>query len=61
MQRTRITFSVSMDLDAVPGSFHEAEDAMRRVEHMLNQAIPHYHPVVDRESLSTRDTIGEGA
>ncbi len=46
---------VSVDLDGVPGAFSTAEDYVRRIQHMLDQTIPHYYPVVSLKEGSQRD------
>ncbi len=46
---------VSVDLDGAPGSFHTPEDYVRRIQHMLDQSIPHYYPVVSLKEGSRRD------
>lgn len=46
MERERVSFTIAMDLDPVPGTFHTKEDAKRHIESMLLSYIPHYHPVV---------------
>lgn len=50
MNRTRIKLAVYADLDPVPGTFHSADSARNVVGNMLNQAIPHYNPMVSIES-----------
>lgn len=46
MERHRVTLIVDIDLDPVPGAFHELEDMRMRVERMLNEAVPWYKPEV---------------
>lgn len=46
MARERITLSVQVDLDPIPGAFHTPEDARHAIGMILNDRIPHYHPSV---------------
>lgn len=46
MNRERITLTVVLDLDPVPGAFHDAASARYHVEDILKGSIPHYDPVV---------------
>lgn len=43
---TRITFPVSVNLDAIPGTFHTEDSAREVLQRILHQSIDHYHPVV---------------
>lgn len=40
----RVPVIVYLDLDPVPGSFHDQESAREHIEDALKQVIPHYHP-----------------
>lgn len=44
MARRRVQILVEMDLDPVPGAYHEPEDALERVLRHLKRITPHYHP-----------------
>jgi hypothetical protein len=46
MKRRRAVITVRVDLDPVPGTFHNAEDHVKHIQRMLNDAYPHYHPKV---------------
>lgn len=46
MQRQRVTLTVQVDLDPVPGTFHTKESAVEQVQHILYSSIPHYRPLV---------------
>lgn len=46
MTPQRITLSVRVNLDPVPGTFHDAADVERTLQRMLDSAIPHYDPKV---------------
>lgn len=50
MQRKRIKLEVYIDLDPVPGTFHSKESARNQVAAILNEAIPHYLPMVSTTS-----------
>ncbi len=41
-----IALTVNVNLDPVPGTFHDEADAQRQVQRILDQAIPHYFPGV---------------
>lgn len=44
--REKITLSVDVELDDVPGTFHTVQSAMDATQAILNNAIPHYNPKV---------------
>lgn len=46
MKRERITIIVEVDTDPVPGWGNDPNDYVNHLQHMLNQTIPHYNPVV---------------
>lgn len=54
MNRQRVTFQVSVNLDPTPGTFHTTISAQENITHILNSMIGHYNPVV--EFVSVRDT-----
>jgi hypothetical protein len=41
-----VTFTVTVDLDPMPGTFHTAVSAQECVQTILSQRIAHYNPVV---------------
>lgn len=47
MQRERVSLIVVVDLDPVPGAFHDVASARYHVESILKGSIPHYDPVVE--------------
>lgn len=47
MARRRVQILVEMDLDPVPGAYHEPEDALERVLRDLEWRTPHYHPTAE--------------
>ncbi len=44
--KRRITITVEVDLDPVPGWGNDPDDFRRMIESDLKRSIPHYHPVV---------------
>jgi len=44
--KTRISLTVEVDLDPVPGWGNVAEDYRALTQRLLDDAIGHYHPVV---------------
>jgi hypothetical protein len=46
MSSRRITLTVEVNLDDIPGAFYTPEDALANIQIMLNQRISHYHPTV---------------
>lgn len=53
---TRITLEIDVDLDPMPGAFHHADDAARRIYGLLHMRIPHYNPEVRiKEARPTAD------
>lgn len=46
MKRDRIKLEIEVDLDPVPGAFHDRMDASERIYRMLNDSIGHYNPTV---------------
>lgn len=46
MHRRTLTLEVTVALDPVPGTFHTQESAEKVVQHILDQRIKHYNPVV---------------
>lgn len=55
MERTRVKLAVYVDLDPVPGLFHTADSARNAIGNMLQDAVPHYNPMVSIESRDTRE------
>lgn len=53
--RTRVTLTVEVDLDPMPGSFYDADDHVTHIQRMLDNAYPHYHPVVTGPEAPTTD------
>lgn len=51
MQRERLTITIEVDLDPVPGNFHTPEHWNKHLEHILgsdNHIFPeHYHPTFE--------------
>lgn len=39
-------FTLTVNLDPVPGAFHTMEDALTHIQQILNDRIEHYHPVL---------------
>jgi len=48
--RRRARFVVEVNLDDMPGAFHEPEDALARVAAILTSQISHYRPTVNHAS-----------
>lgn len=48
----RVTLTVEVDLDPIPGAFHTIENAAEHVQRMLDHAVPHYNPKVTPVVLS---------
>lgn len=46
MMGKRVSFTVEVNLDAIPGWGHDPEDFRRHIERCLTDTIPHYNPVV---------------
>lgn len=46
MSRKRVHIVVTVDLDPVPGTFHEVDDHVQHINRVLNDVYPHYHPDV---------------
>lgn len=44
--KPRVTLSVSIELDGLPGFGFHGEDFARHVQEVLSGTIPHYNPVV---------------
>ena len=44
--KKRIKLFVTVDLDPMPGAFHDKEDAAAQIQAILDRAIPHYKPGV---------------
>lgn len=42
----KIDLLVQVDLDPIPGAFHDEESARECLEAILRQRIPHYNPMV---------------
>lgn len=55
VNRQRVNINVAVDLDPVPGTFYDAEDHVRHIQRMLDDAYPHYHPVVTGPEAPTTD------
>lgn len=53
--RQRVHIDVEVDLDPVPGTFYDAEDHVTHIQRMLDNAYPHYHPVVTGPEAPTTD------
>jgi hypothetical protein len=47
MKRKRVVLTVQFDLDPIPGANHESSDAVRWLQRLLDNSIPHYKPEVD--------------
>jgi hypothetical protein len=43
--------NVAVSLDPVPGTFHEADDFVKHIQRMLDNAFPWYNPVVTLEEV----------
>lgn len=54
MTDNRTTFEISVDLDAVPGTFHTVESARDVIESILKQTISHYNPAVTIKANATK-------
>ena len=46
MQRRILIVEVAVALDPVPGTFHDPEDTVITLQHILDSSIKHYNPVV---------------
>ena len=42
----RVAFTVEVNLDPLPGTFHTPESVRRNLQAILNDHIPHYDPYV---------------
>lgn len=51
MRRTRVRFSVELDLDPVPGFNHDVQDFAQRTGAQLERSIPWYRPSVSRAEI----------
>lgn len=51
MDRQRITFTVSIDLDPVPGEGHTAESMQKVIQSVLDLSVGHYGPKVEQPAL----------
>lgn len=47
MDRHRITLTIQVDLDPVPGTMHTRASAEQIIQGILNNTIPHYNPTVE--------------
>ena len=43
---TEVVFTLTVNLDPVPGAFNTVEDALTRIQQILNDRIAHYQPVL---------------
>jgi hypothetical protein len=48
MSRRKTVLVIQVDLDSVPGAFHTPESAKNNIQAILDNAIPHYEPRVER-------------
>jgi hypothetical protein len=56
--RKRVALVVWVDLDPVPGAFHEPVNARNHVQALLNLSVPHYNPrVLIDHSLSNQEPL----
>lgn len=50
-KRITVTLEIAIDLDPVPGSFHETDETTEMIQRLvkgyLNYIVPHYNPTVD--------------
>ncbi len=46
MQRDKAIILVEVEMDPVPGWGNDHEDYVNHIQHLLDQTIPHYHPIV---------------
>lgn len=46
-----VTLTVTARLDPVPGTFHDPESWREQVQHMLNEQVGHYFPIVRVEKV----------
>lgn len=46
MQGKRVAILVEVNLDQVPGHFHQVEDYVKLLQSYLDQTVPHYEPTV---------------
>jgi hypothetical protein len=46
MERRCVIFTLVMDLDPAPGTFHTVESAWGATESILMDRIPHYNPQI---------------
>lgn len=44
--RTKVTLTVEVELDPIPGAFSTPESAKEHIQYFLNDAISHYNPIV---------------
>jgi hypothetical protein len=45
-ERPRVRLTVEADIDPVPGWGDNPQDWQALVQRLLDEAVPHYHPVV---------------
>lgn len=53
MPRRKTVLVIQVDLDSVPGAFHTPESAKKNIQAILDNAIPHYEPRVERLPFAT--------
>lgn len=46
MERQRALFVLMVELDPVPGTFHNLQSAKESIEQILMDRIPHYKPTI---------------
>lgn len=46
MEKQRVSMTVCVWLDPVPGAFHTKEEAEEAIQAILDNSIPHYQPRV---------------
>lgn len=51
MKKSRAYFTVSVDLDLIPGWGHEPADFQALILNHLLDTVPHYNPVVEQQRV----------
>lgn len=46
MEPTTVTLTVVVNIDPIPGAFHEPESIQEYLKYMLDTLVPHYEPKV---------------
>lgn len=57
MERKTVKFTVSVELDPLPGAFHTEESARLWIEAILENILPHYNPQVSSEAVTTNPDV----